>query len=564
LNHYRWHLQPDLPPAHPLQHTQYPPLIRQLLYNRGFTQPSQAELFLQPHSQLCADPKLLPDMAKAVSRIYQALLRGEQMAIYGDFDVDGISATALLVKGLAALGGRVIPYIPHRLQEGHGLNSFALNELKEHGVSLIITVDCGITDIEQVKKASSRSGLDIIISDHHLPEEELPHALAVIDPHRKDSTYPFKELSGVGVAYKLLWSLYQSMGREQEVSAYLDLVALGTVADMVPLVDENRYMVVEGLKRLRASDRPGIRELALQAGINIEMLSTEHISWTLAPRLNAAGRMETAISSYQLLATDSIEEARSLAQGLAEKNSERQRLTSTAFSQAREQILSRGIGSLLITSHKDYPGGILGLVAGKLADEFYHPAVVIQVGDELSHGSCRSIPEFNIAHAISQCAELLSRHGGHAQAAGFTLPTKNLPLLEEKLCQIASHELAQLDLRPQLEIDAPMRFSELGATTFELLQKMSPFGKGNPAPIFLTRGVRVADSRTMGSNGQHLRLKLKQANVIWEAVAFGVGERVMEMQLPLDIVYNLEQDEWNGETHLRLNLLDFAGSGISI
>jgi single-stranded-DNA-specific exonuclease len=503
-------------------------------------------------------------MAKAVSRIYQALLRGEQMAIYGDFDVDGISATALLVKGLAALGGRVIPYIPHRLQEGHGLNSFALNELKEHGVSLIITVDCGITDIEQVKKASSRSGLDIIISDHHLPEEELPHALAVIDPHRKDSTYPFKELSGVGVAYKLLWSLYQSMGREQEVSAYLDLVALGTVADMVPLVDENRYMVVEGLKRLRASDRPGIRELALQAGINIEMLSTEHISWTLAPRLNAAGRMETAISSYQLLATDSIEEARSLAQGLAEKNSERQRLTSTAFSQAREQILSRGIGSLLITSHKDYPGGILGLVAGKLADEFYHPAVVIQVGDELSHGSCRSIPEFNIAHAISQCAELLSRHGGHAQAAGFTLPTKNLPLLEEKLCQIASHELAQLDLRPQLEIDAPMRFSELGATTFELLQKMSPFGKGNPAPIFLTRGVRVADSRTMGSNGQHLRLKLKQANVIWEAVAFGVGERVMEMQLPLDIVYNLEQDEWNGETHLRLNLLDFAGSGISI
>jgi single-stranded-DNA-specific exonuclease len=246
------------------------------------------------------------------------------------------------------------------------------------------------------------------------------------------------------------------------------------------------------------------------------------------------------------------------------KGWQKKTVSATAFSQAREQILSRGIGSLLITSHKDYPGGILGLVAGKLADEFYHPAVVIQVGDELSHGSCRSIPEFNIAHAISQCAELLSRHGGHAQAAGFTLPTKNLPLLEEKLCQIASHELAQLDLRPQLEIDAPMRFSELGATTFELLQKMSPFGKGNPAPIFLTRGVRVADSRTMGSNGQHLRLKLKQANVIWEAVAFGVGERVMEMQLPLDIVYNLEQDEWNGETHLRLNLLDFAGSGISI
>lgn len=333
---------------------------------------------------------------------------------------------------------------------------------------------------------------------------------------------------------------------------------------MVPLQGENRYLVVEGLKMLRTSTRPGIIELAREAGLSLDRLSTEHISWVLAPRLNAAGRLEHAISSYQLLTTESAEEARGLAAGLTEKNNERQRLTALAHAQAREQVVARGIGPLLIASHAEYPGGVLGLVAGKLSEEFYHPAVVIQIGEELSHGSSRSIPEFNITQAIGQCADLLSRFGGHAQAAGFTLPTKNLPLLEERLCQIASQELAGLDLRPQLDIDACAGFSELGGATYRQMQRMAPFGQGNPAPTFLSRGVRVADARTMGANGHHLRLKLKQGSIVWEAVAFGLGERALEVQLPLDIVYNLEEDEWGGEVHLRLNILDFATTGINI
>jgi single-stranded-DNA-specific exonuclease len=560
LNHYNWRLHPGLPLKHPLQNTQYPPLIRQLLYNRGILDPAQAEVFFQPDNRLENDAMLLNGMAQAISRIYKALLSGEQIAIYGDFDVDGITSTALLVKGLRALGGRVISYIPHRLQEGHGLNDYALSEIKERGVNLVITTDCGITGVKQVRKAC-RAGMDVIITDHHLPEEELPSAIAVIDPHCKNDSYPFKELAGVGVAYKLLSALYGSLGRAGEVKAYLDLVALGTVADMVPLTGENRYLVIEGLKQLRANPSPGIQELALQAGISVARMSADDISWVLAPRLNAAGRMEDAKSSYQLLITDSIEEASNLAQWLNEKNCERQKLTAAAFIQAKDEILSRGISPILMARNSQYAGGILGLVAGKLVEEFYRPAVVIQVDEELSHASCRSIPEFNITLALHECSDLLLQHGGHSMAAGFTVPTKNIPELEKKLSWIASRELQGLDLRPRLEIDSVARFSDLGGGSYQMLQQMAPFGQGNPAAVFMSGGVKAVDCRPMGSSGQHLRLKLKQANVIWEAVAFGMGDRAIEMQLPLDVVYNLEQDEWNGGTRLRLNLLDFAVSG---
>ncbi len=427
----RWHLAPSVPLDSPLNQRNLPSLIKQLLYNRGIAEPPAVELFLAADSRLCHDPHLLPDMDKALPRIYQALLSGEHIAIYGDFDVDGISATALLVQGLSALGGHAEPYIPHRLQEGHGLNSRVLRELKERGISLVITTDCGITGVSQVKSAGS--GIDIIITDHHLPGETLPAALAVIDPHRADSAYPFHDLAGVGVAYKLLSAIYEGMGRQEDLDSYLDLVALGTVADMMPLLNENRYLVTAGLRALRQTNRPGIRELVAQLGLTPEKLEAEHISWMLAPRLNAAGRLEHATSAYRLLVTDSEEEARELALWLNEKNAERQKLTATALSQAREQVLSKGITPLLIASHAEYPGGVLGLVAGKLVEEFSHPAVVIQVGEEISHGSSRSTAGFNINEAICRCGDLLSRFGGHAQAAGFTLPTKNLPLLKRGL-----------------------------------------------------------------------------------------------------------------------------------
>ncbi len=535
----------------------FSPLISQLLYNRGLSEPSQVELFIAADKRLAGDPLLLPDTHQAVARIYQALLSGEKIAIYGDFDVDGITGTALLTKGLTALGGKTIPYIPHRMREGHGLNTTALDGLQRQGVSLVITVDCGITGLSPAKKAKQK-GLDLIITDHHSPLDELPPAIAVVNPKRADSNYPLSELAGVGVAFKLLEALYQGMGKEELLDEMLDLVALGTVADMVPLLGENRYLVKQGLKLLNTAPRPGIREMTTLTRLNPGNLSSESISWVLGPRLNAAGRMEHAISSYKLLMTDSADEAKELAVWLEEKNAERQKLTTTALAKAREQILAKGVAPLLIASDKDYPAGILGLVAGKLADEFYRPSIVIRTGEQFSTASCRSIPEFNIILAISECRSFLSHFGGHSQAAGFTLPTKNLPRLSERLSELAAVQLTGLELLPRLDIDAQVTLNSLSGNTFQSIQKLAPFGQGNPLPTFLSRQIKVADCRLMGNNGAHLRLKLEQDHTTWDAVAFGLGNRLSEMHSAIDIVYNLELDQWHGQERLRLNILDLA------
>jgi single-stranded-DNA-specific exonuclease len=315
---------------------------------------------------------------------------------------------------------------------------------------------------------------------------------------------------------------------------------------------------------MRDCTRLGLRELALQAGIKYERMDAQDISFVLAPRLNAAGRLEHAISAYRLLVTESPEEACALASSLAELNSERQRLTTSAMTQAREQALVDGIPPIVIARNPGYARGILGLVAGRLCDEFYHPAIVVQTGDEVCHGSCRSIPEFNITEAIGKCSDLLTRYGGHAQAAGFTMPVSNLPAFEKRLIDIATQQLSDRDLRPQICIDASVRLGDLNGATFRQLERLAPFGKGNNAPIFISHGTQIADCRTIGSSGAHLKFKLKQGSSIWDAVAFGAGERLVEMQLPMDIVYNLEQDEWNGETRLRLNILDFAPAGVNV
>ncbi len=566
MTHCRWLVSPPIPTGHPLNKTDYHPLLRQLLYNRGLTEPGAVESFFKADSRLSNDSWLLPDIEKAVQRIQKALLSGEQIAIYGDFDVDGVSATAVMVQGLTQLGGNVIPYIPHRLQEGHGLNSHALAELKEQGAGLVITVDCGVTGTAQTGE-KQRFGFppdDLIITDHHLPLEKLPPAAAVVDPKRKDSHYPFTDLAGVGVAFKVIEALYDGLGKKKETEQFLDLVALGTVADMMPLTGENRYLVKAGLEQLRNTSRPGLIELAAQANIKLGKADTQTISFGMAPRLNASGRLDHASCAYKLLMTESKDEARELAAVLSEQNSERQRLTASALTSARERIQQKGIEPIIITGDSGYAGGILGLVAGRLCDDFYHPAVVMQLGDEVCHGSCRSIPEFNITEAIGQCSDLLTRFGGHAQAAGFIIPSSNLAAFEARLREIARLKLAELDLRPQIDIDASVRFSELNGDSYAQLQRLAPFGMANAAPVFLSQKARIADCRTMGSTGAHLRFKLRQDNNIWDAVAFGMGERPVDMQHPVDIVYNLEQDDWNGESRLRLNIIDFAASGKNI
>jgi single-stranded-DNA-specific exonuclease len=560
LTHYRWNLLPPVPDKNLALNSGLSPLIAQLLYNRGLTEPSQLEPFITADRRLSGDPSLLPDIQPAVARIYRALLSGENIAVYGDFDADGITGAALLVQGLSRLGGKVTPYIPHRLTEGYGLNIAALEKLHQQGISLVISVDCGITALAEVKRAN-RLKLDIVITDHHTPLPEIPPAVAVVNPKRADSAYPFPELTGVGVAGKLLQALLRGIGKEEQLDGLFDLIAIGTVADMAPLAGENRYLVKEGLKLMNTSPRLGIREITAQAGLSPGSLDAESISWVIAPRLNAAGRLAHAMTSYKLLMTDSPKEAEGLAVWLEQKNAERQRLTAKVQAKAREQVLAQGISPLLIAAGSDYPLGIAGLVAGRLAEEFYRPALVIRTGEKLSSGSGRSIPEFNIIAALTGCRRLLSHFGGHSQAAGFTLPTSNLPRLEQYLGQQAAEQLKGAELRPQLNIDAEVTLPNLSGDTFNTIQQLSPFGRGNPSPIFLSRRAEIVDCRTMGNGAQHLRLKVKQGGTVWDGVGFRLGCYLAEISPRLDIVYNLEIDRWQGKEKLRLNILDFAPGG---
>lgn len=538
-----------------------PPLIARLLYHRGIQDPDQVGPFLKVDRSLSPDPFLLTDMEKAVNRIYRALLGAEKVAIYGDFDADGITATGVLIHGLSSLGINVVPYLPHRLNEGHGLKIAALENLRKEGASLIITADCGITGVTQVKKAN-RLGMDVIVTDHHTPTVELPPAFAVVNPKHPDSCYPFKELAGVGVAYKLLQAVYRGINKDADrLDEIIDLVALGTVADMTPLLSENRYLVAQGLLRMNSCLRPGLKELLARAGMVGGTLSANNITWLIAPRINTASRLDHALPSYELLMTGSQERAQELAQWLEQKNTERQQITSQATDKAREQVLAAGLQPLLMVDDTDFPSGVSGLVANRLTDEFYRPAVVVRSGKRVSTGSCRSIPEFNIIEALNQCRDLFLEYGGHAGAAGFVILTHNLRLLRERLVAIAASQLAGIDLRPRIDIDAEVFLCDLAGETYGLIQQLEPFGQGNPQPTFISRKVKVVTCRTMGNTSEHLRLRLEQGNVAWDAVAFGCGGNIREVVSPMDIVYNLEQDQWNGRSTLRLNILDFARSG---
>lgn len=535
-----------------------PLLVSQLLYNRGVRR-EDTDLFLSVDRRLEGNPFLLPDISQAVNRIYKAVLAREKIAIYGDFDVDGVTAIVLLVEGLSRLGAEVVPYIPDRIREGHGLKIAALEKLRAQGISLIITVDCGVTDHKEVKQAQDM-GMDMVITDHHMPPKSLPRAVAVVDPKRKDSEYPFRELAGAGVAFKLLQALLHKDSREKWLDRLLDLVVLATVTDLVTLVGENRYLVKEGLKELNNSSRVGIQEMAKLAGLKPGELDTEDISWVLGPRLNAAGRMNNACTSYQLLTTQSPDEARLLALELEKKNDERQKLTNEVLSRAKEGLAAKLHMPLLIESDESYSIGVIGLVASKLVDEFYKPAIIINIGPELCQGSCRSIAEFDIVSALDECRDLVTAFGGHPLAAGFTVKCQNLAQLEQRLLSLATDQIGHLELRPELVIDAELPLATFGGETFNLIQKLSPFGRGNPQPTFLTREVDVIECRSFGNHGDWLRLKLKQGNVTWQAVDFESRKKPEKVPSRIDIVYKLERRCWGGEEVLALSLLDFAAA----
>ena len=533
-----------------------PPVIAQLLYNRG-VKLEDIDRFLSADHRLEGNAFLLPDISQAVSRVYKAVLAREKIAVYGDFDVDGITAIVILLEGLSRLGAEVIPYIPDRITEGHGLKISALEKLRVQGINLIITVDCGVTDIREVEKAQDM-GMDVIITDHHMPLRSLPRAVAVVDPKRKDSMYPFRDLAGAGVAFKLLQALFHKDSRERWLTRLLDLVVLATVTDLVAVLGENRYLVKEGLKELNNSSRVGIQEMVRLAGLKLGELDSEDISWVLGPRLNAAGRMNNASTSYQLLTTQSSKEARLLARELEEKNAGRQKRTNEVLTRARGKLVAKLHLPVLMEGDESYSVGVIGLVASKLVSEFYKPAIIINLGPELCQGSCRSIAEFDIVSALAECQDLLAAFGGHPLAAGFTVARQNLAQLEERLVDLATDQLGHLELRPGLVIDAELPLSVLAGDTFNLIQKLSPFGSGNPQPTFLTRQVEVIECRNFGNQGEWRRLKLKQGNVTWQAVDFESKRKRDEIPSQIDIVYVLEESRWNEEEVLRLKLLDFA------
>jgi single-stranded-DNA-specific exonuclease len=551
----RWKILPPVPDEY-LKASDLSPVIAQLLYNRG-VKLEDIEPFLSADRRLEGNSFLLPDISQAVSRVYKAVLAREKIAVYGDFDVDGVAATVILVEGLSWLGAEVIPYIPDRVDEGHGLKISALEKLQAQGTNLVITADCGITDLTEVKQAQEM-GIDMIITDHHVPLGGLPRAVAVVDPKRKDSVYPYPDLAGAGVAFKLLQALFHKDSREKWLTRLLDLIVLATITDLVTLVGENRYLVKEGLRELNNTSRVGIQEMVKLAGLELGELDAEDISWVLGPRLNAGGRMNNASISYQLLTTQSPEEARLLALELEEKNAERQKLTNEVLSRAREKLAAKLHLSVLIDGDESYSVGVIGLVAGKLVDEFYKPAIIINLGPELCQGSCRSIAEFDIVSALAECHDLLIAFGGHPLAAGFTVARQNLAQLKQRLVHLATEQLGHLDLRPELMIDAELPLTAFSGDTFNLIQKLSPFGPGNLQPTFLTRQVEVIECRRFGNQGEWLRLKLKQGNITWQAVDFESQKKQEEIPSNMDIVYNLEKSRWNGEEVLSLNLRDFA------
>ncbi len=563
MSHSRWQVAPRISQEQVARfssvlQTNSPELMAQLLYNRGVVEPEHIDSFLAADERLVNDPFLLPDMDKAVSRIYRALLSGESIAIFGDFDVDGITATTLLVEGLSGLGGQVLPYIPHRTEEGYGINEPAVERLAQQGVTLIVTVDCGISAAPEVL-AARRLGIDVVVTDHHTVPPELPSAVAVVDAKRPDSAYPFSDLAGVGVAFKLIQALYSYIGKNADMEPYLDLVALGTVADMVSLLGENRFLVKKGLNEMRFTKRVGLIELAKSAGVPISSVDSEIISWYLAPRLNAAGRLDHAGVGLRLLSTSSQDDAQNLAAILDRKNLERQKVTEHILAKAREQL---GHVSpefpLIMVGGEDFHSGVVGVAAGRLVEEYCRPTVVFERGREWSRGSARSIPGFSIIAALSQCGDILYKYGGHPMAAGFTIATKNLEKLQGKLVEIASSQLSPHNLCHLINIDAEVVLSSLRGDTFKMVQKLSPFGSGNSHPTFLARNAVVEDCRSVGSKGEHLKLKLKDNGVIWNGISFKKGNLIGEITPRLDIVFNLEADHWAGGGTLQLNILDFA------
>jgi len=520
----------------------WPDLVGRLLALRGVTDSATAAAFLGPPDAM-PDPYALPALDVAIERLLRAVQAHETVAVYGDFDVDGVTSVAQLAEALSSLGAAPVPYIPDRFTEGYGLNIPAIEQLHRDGATLLVTADCGTSSVEEVARAR-QLGMDVIVFDHHTVPPVLPDATALVNPKVNGATPgALLELATAGLAFHVASALHEAADRPFDPQAYLDLAALGTVCDMAPLADENRRLLRTGLPVLARTSRPGLRALMDVARVDAASVSADDIGYRLGPRLNAAGRIAHAKLALELLMTRDEERGRELASQLDALNRERQEKTAQAVALATRMVEDAGEPpALIMIGHADFSSGIVGLIASKLVDLYGRPAIVYEQGAETSRASCRSIDEFHITDALRAHADLFERFGGHRAAAGFTVRNDRLDEVRACLVAEAERELAGRELAPVLEIDCNLPLRSLRGEEIRWLSRIGPFGIGNPEPAFLARNVTVVEARTVGSDNAHLKLRLRDGGATWSAIAFGLGGFAAEPGDRVDIVYSLQSD----------------------
>ncbi|UHA74323.1 single-stranded-DNA-specific exonuclease RecJ [Paenibacillus sp. 481] len=534
------------------------PLLAKMLVVRGIRDKDQVHRFLYADTNELHDPYLLAGMESAVARIQTAIAEQEHIRIYGDYDADGVSSTSLMIHLMRMLGAKFDYYIPHRSKEGYGLNNAAIDDAKSCGTNLIITVDTGISAVEQIAYAREL-GIDVVVTDHHEPPEHLPEAYVIVNPKLSYCTYPFKGLAGVGVAFKLAHAL---LGRLPE--ELLELAAIGTVADLMPLVDENRIIVRAALEHMKQSRYAGIRALLEIGNVNLSELTSTHIAFSMAPRINASGRLDHANIAVELLTTNDAATARTCAEELDRLNRERQKIVETIVKEAEAQLQAKieqqGVPDVIVLAAEGWNVGVIGIVASKILERYYRPTFVLGIDAETGKckGSARSIAGFDLYEAMTECSDLFEHFGGHQAAAGMTLHRDQLLQLEAQLNEIAQRTLTAEHYVPRIEVDAECSMSEVPLDVIEQLGRLAPFGMGNPSPRIVIRGAIVQDKRTMGKDGQHLKLMLAQDRATLDAVAFqrGAWSERIALSSVVDVLGELSINEWNGNRKAQLMLQD--------
>ena len=532
-----------------------------LLLGRGVTTVDQAAQWMAPAQS--HDPFLIPDMERAVDRLHPAMQRREKICFYGDYDVDGMSATSIYLSFFRGRGADVRAYVPHRLREGYGLNEEAVRTLAAEGNSLLVTSDCGTTSHHEIAVAN-QLGLDVVVTDHHQSDASMPSALAVMNPHRHDAQYPFHGLCSGGLAYKVAQAYEMKYGAGTvPLDTLLDLVALATIADVVPLQDENRLFVREGLAHISRGARCGIRALKRVAGI-VKECSAETIAFKLGPRLNAAGRLDHAIKGVRLLTTESEREAKILAEELEQLNQARREIESDIVREAVEQAESRELSGGLVLSSRRWHLGVVGIVAARVMERFHRPTIVIAIGENgIGKGSARTVPGFDLYQALTACRDLLIAFGGHPSAAGVTIQEDQLPEFTERFSALAEQWIRETKSVPTLHVDSEVRLNEV---TMQLLQEIGtlhPFGAGNPEPTFAVRGLNIVTARVVGD--KHLKMTVRQGGSLpFDSIGFGMKsleDHGLSLKTPVDVAFTPELNHWNGYDRIQLRIRDIRPAG---